>query len=72
MSYMDLVVWIKHVFIYKPGVKPQLILTSHHSRVQLQLIACEMLKMADQSHLLLFTNFSSNYCGKQVINIAKT
>jgi len=41
--------------------------------VKLQLIICETLDTGDQRHFLLFTDFSSDYCGKQANrpNIAK-
>jgi len=38
-------------------VKPQLTLVGRHSPVKLQLITCLMLKMADETDLLLFTDF---------------
>jgi len=46
-------------------------LTSRCSPVKLQFIICKMLKMADESDLLLFTNFLSDSCGKHTFCLPK-
>jgi len=56
---------------YEPRVEPQLTVTGHQSAVNLQLITCVTLKIADESDLLLFTDFLRDYCSKHAINLVK-